>query len=229
MLLVVWWAWNYTTWVTNELDPDSPVVRLLLIGIMLATLLMAVAIPGCVRVEGAPLRLLVRRHPGRPPRVPHLRVRAAGTIEREASRPTSSSGSPPPACSGSRVRSSRTRRAALWLVALGIDYLAPSSSIAYRAGRSSAPRRGTSRRHFAERFQLFVIIALGESIVVTGATTQGSTSSRPADRARSRIRRNRSALVAVLRLRGADRATAARARPTGRCWRGTATRTSTRC
>ena len=21
VLLVVWWAWNYTTWVTNELDP----------------------------------------------------------------------------------------------------------------------------------------------------------------------------------------------------------------
>ena len=23
MLLVVWWSWNYTTWVTNELDPDA--------------------------------------------------------------------------------------------------------------------------------------------------------------------------------------------------------------
>src|SRR5262245_49277520 len=45
VLLVVWWAWNYTTWVTNELDPDSLVVRALLIGIMLASLLMAVAIP----------------------------------------------------------------------------------------------------------------------------------------------------------------------------------------
>ena len=32
VLLVVWWAWNYTTWVTNELDPDSTVVRLLLLG-----------------------------------------------------------------------------------------------------------------------------------------------------------------------------------------------------
>ena len=45
VLLVVWWAWNYTTWVTNELDPDSTVVRLVLIAIMLASLLMAVAIP----------------------------------------------------------------------------------------------------------------------------------------------------------------------------------------
>src|SRR5215210_9215080 len=44
-LLVVWWAWNYTTWVTNELDPESTVVRLVLIAVMLASLLMAVAIP----------------------------------------------------------------------------------------------------------------------------------------------------------------------------------------
>src|SRR5919205_4594518 len=45
VLLVVWWAWNYTTWVTNELDPESIVVRLVLIAIMLASLLMAIAIP----------------------------------------------------------------------------------------------------------------------------------------------------------------------------------------
>src|SRR3954470_11350911 len=45
LLLVVWWSWNYTTWVTNELDPESPVVRLLMIGLMLASLMMAVAIP----------------------------------------------------------------------------------------------------------------------------------------------------------------------------------------
>src|SRR3954451_17815407 len=45
VLLVVWWSWNYTTWVTNELDPDSIIVRLLLIGLMLASLLMAIAIP----------------------------------------------------------------------------------------------------------------------------------------------------------------------------------------
>jgi low temperature requirement protein LtrA len=22
LLMVVWWSWNYTTWVTNELDPE---------------------------------------------------------------------------------------------------------------------------------------------------------------------------------------------------------------
>src|SRR5918995_5429813 len=45
VLLVVWWSWNYTTWVTNELDPESLSVRLLMIALMLATLLMAIAIP----------------------------------------------------------------------------------------------------------------------------------------------------------------------------------------
>jgi Bacterial low temperature requirement A protein (LtrA) len=28
VLLVVWWSWNCTKWVTNELDPESIVVRL---------------------------------------------------------------------------------------------------------------------------------------------------------------------------------------------------------
>src|SRR5918994_1541688 len=45
VLLGVWWSWNYTTWVTNELDPESILVRLLMIALMLASLLMAVAIP----------------------------------------------------------------------------------------------------------------------------------------------------------------------------------------
>src|SRR5918911_4353643 len=44
-LLVVWWSWNYTTWVTNELDHESISVRLLMIALMLASLLMAIAIP----------------------------------------------------------------------------------------------------------------------------------------------------------------------------------------
>ena len=45
--------------------------------IMLATLVMAVAIPD-VRVEGSPVRRLVRRHPGGSAPVPDLRVREAG-------------------------------------------------------------------------------------------------------------------------------------------------------
>src|SRR3954469_18869626 len=52
VLLVVWWSWNYTTWVTNELDPDSIAVRMLLIALMLASFLMAVAIPEAFSTRG---------------------------------------------------------------------------------------------------------------------------------------------------------------------------------
>ena len=62
-------------------------------------------------------------------------------------------------------------RTLLWLVALAIDYSGPI--FLYRV--PGFPRLDhvvweVDSRHFAERFQLFVIIALGESIVITGAT-----------------------------------------------------------
>src|SRR4051794_36917081 len=67
VLLVVWWSWNYTTWVTNELDPESIVVRLLLIALMLASLLMAIAIPDAfgdkaLLFTGAYVAIQVGRH-----------------------------------------------------------------------------------------------------------------------------------------------------------------------
>src|ERR1700712_1184477 len=54
LLLVVWWAWTYTTWMTNFMDPDSIAVRVVLMATMLASLLMAIAIPGAFG-ERAPL------------------------------------------------------------------------------------------------------------------------------------------------------------------------------
>jgi low temperature requirement protein LtrA len=45
LLLVVWWAWIYTTWMANWFDPASPAVRAVLTAVMLASLLMAAALP----------------------------------------------------------------------------------------------------------------------------------------------------------------------------------------
>ncbi len=59
----------------------------------------------------------------------------------------------------------------LWLIALALDYGAPLVTFwvpGLPRVDPSAWELETS--HFAERFQLFVIIALGESIVLTGAT-----------------------------------------------------------
>jgi low temperature requirement protein LtrA len=45
LLLVVWWAWQYTAWFTNWFDPDAQLVRLVLVAVMLASLVMSAAIP----------------------------------------------------------------------------------------------------------------------------------------------------------------------------------------
>jgi low temperature requirement protein LtrA len=173
-LLVVWWAWNYTTWVTNELDPDSPVVRLLLIGIMLATLLMAVAIPGAFGSQGllfacSYVAIQVGRHA-------FLTFASAGpgTIERRRSGHIlvwlSAAGVF--WIAGAFVEDEV--RAAVWLVALAIDYLGPVALYRVPGWPQLDPRAWqVETAHFAERFQLFVIIALGESIVLIGATASG--------------------------------------------------------
>jgi low temperature requirement protein LtrA len=63
-------------------------------------------------------------------------------------------------------------RTVLWLAALAVDYSAPL--VTYwvpGTARLSPDTWVVGSEHFAERFQLFIIIALGETIVVTGATT----------------------------------------------------------
>src|SRR5712691_11290366 len=45
LFLAVWWAWNYTAWATNWIDPEHTVVRLLLVTLMLVSLVMSAAIP----------------------------------------------------------------------------------------------------------------------------------------------------------------------------------------
>jgi low temperature requirement protein LtrA len=172
VLAVVWWAWNYTSWVTNELDPDSTVVRLLLLGLMFASLLMAVAIPEAfgeraMLFAAAYVAIQVGRH------LFLTFVSASpGTVERERALRIlvwlSASG----VVWIAGAAADESVRATLWLVALAIDYVAPTL-LYWVPGR---PRLGNESwdvetSHFAERFQLFVIIALGESIVITGATT----------------------------------------------------------
>jgi low temperature requirement protein LtrA len=174
ILLVVWWAWNYTTWVTNELDPESSIVRLLLLAIMFLSLLMAVAIPDAfgdraLLFAGAYVAIQVGRHT-------FLTFATAdgGTIERtRAGRILTWFVAAGVLWLAGAVAGGQARPW-LWLAALAIDYSAPFF-LFWVPGRS--PLESTSwtveTGHFAERFQLFIIIALGESIVITGATTAG--------------------------------------------------------
>jgi len=171
-LLVVWWSWNFTTWATNELDTESAPVRLLLIALMLATMLMAIAIP---EAFGGRALLFVGCYVAiQVGRSAFLAFAAAdaGTVERRrathvlvwfiaagilwlaggfADGPT---------------------RTVLWLVALAIDYAGPLVTFRVPGMKRVDPEAWeVGTEHFAERFQLFVIIALGESIVITGTST----------------------------------------------------------
>ena len=172
VLLVVWWAWNYTTWVTNELDPDSTAVRLLLIAIMLASLLMAVAIPEAfgdrgLLFAGAYVAIQVGRH-----LFLTFVTAEAGTLERRrASRILIWFAAAAPLWLAGGLAEGDAR-VTLWVLALGIDLAAPLT-VYWVPGlpRLSPDAWDVETSHFAERFQLFMIIALGETIVITGATT----------------------------------------------------------
>jgi low temperature requirement protein LtrA len=173
-LLVVWGAWNYTAWVTNELDPESGAVRLLLLAVMLGSLLLAVAIPDAfgeraVLFAGSYVAIQVGRHT-------FLTFAAAnrGTIERERAGRILIWFAAAGVLWIAGALAGTGARAALWTAALLVDYCAPIVLYWVPGRRRLAPSTWeVETSHFAERFQLFVIIALGESIVITGATTAG--------------------------------------------------------
>jgi low temperature requirement protein LtrA len=171
LLMVVWWSWNYTTWVTNELDPESAVVRLLMIALMLASLMMAVAIPDAFGDDallfvGCYLAIQLGRHA-------FLTFAAAdrGEPERERAGRILTWFALAGVFWVAGALAEGETRTLLWLIALAIDYGAPLT-LYWVPGR---PRLHGSAwevetAHFSERFGLFIIIALGESIVVTGST-----------------------------------------------------------
>ncbi len=145
VLLVVWWAWNYTTWVTNELDPDSIAVRLLLMGIMLGSLVMAVAIPQAFGVHGllfagAYVAIQVGRH-----LFLTFASAEAGTIERERAGRilTWLVAAGVLWIAGGLAEGSE--RTALWIAALAVDYAGPLPRTGCRDGRGCLSPRGTWR------------------------------------------------------------------------------------
>jgi low temperature requirement protein LtrA len=177
ILLAVHWSWNFTTWATNELDPNQPRVRLLLLGLMLGSLLMAIAIPEAfggraVLFAVAYVGIQVARHG-----FLTFAAAAPGTNERErAGRILAWFVFAGIFWIGGALVGGGVLRTVLWVAALLIDY-----GGAYLTFPIPGRRRLTGdtwdvqASHMAERFQLFVIIALGESIVVTGATAAGET------------------------------------------------------
>jgi low temperature requirement protein LtrA len=173
LTLSVWWVWIYTAWATNWLDPAKVPVRLLLLLLMAPGLILSASIPAAFESRGigfagayAFMQLVrtyfflwaVRGHP--------VLVRS---FQRIAAWLTLSSVF---WLIGARLEGDA--RLATWAFALALEIVSPA--LGYWTpgiGRSTTTDWDVEGGHFAERCGLFVIIALGESLLVTGATFAG--------------------------------------------------------
>jgi low temperature requirement protein LtrA len=169
LFLAVWWAWNYTAWATNWIDPDHPAVRGLLVVLMLISLVMAVKIPRAFGEEGlgfatAYVALQAVRSAFM---VVAFRGQRMGRNYAQLLAWTGIAGIAWVA--GAFVPGDG--RLLVWIGALVLDYGAPLHGFAL-PGLGRTPMRAWTLAggHLAERNQQVVLIALGESILATGAT-----------------------------------------------------------
>ncbi|WP_027552573.1 low temperature requirement protein A [Bradyrhizobium sp. Cp5.3] len=171
LFLAVWWVWVYTAWVTNWLNPELTPVRILLFLMMLGGLVLSTTIPGAFEGRGlwfaiayatmqvgrtafwlfaTPLHRVPVRHNAIRILV-WLSISAifwilGGFAEGET-------------------------RLWLWIAALTIEYVSPAARFwVPKLGFSSVEAWAVEGGHMAERCAGFIIIALGEAIVVNGAT-----------------------------------------------------------
>lgn len=166
----VWWLWIDTTWVTNWLDPDRPQVRAMLVVLMGLGLVMSSAIP-----EAFGPKALVFA-------VPYVAIQvgrtaftawAMGRHWPENARNfvrigiwLSASGV---LWIGGALVPDDGTRLALWGAAALLDLTGPRAMFWVPGlGRTHALTWSVRGEHMAERVGLFIIITLGESIIVTG-------------------------------------------------------------
>ena len=171
LLLAVWWVWIYTSWTTNWLDPERLPVRLCMFSLMLAGLLMSASIPEAFAERGLLFAgAYVFMHVGRT-------IFFLWAVRKEPQNKRRNfqrilvwlmlTGSLW-ICGGCLEGTSRVT---LWTLALGLELIAPSLYYWVPGlGASVIGDWDIDGSHMAERCSLFVIIALGESLLVTGAT-----------------------------------------------------------
>jgi low temperature requirement protein LtrA len=168
ILALVWWAWSAFVWAANAQDPDSPVLRGALLLALLLIFIAGLAIPHAF-VDHA--TLFATTYAG--VRFVHLALYA------DASRRGNASWS---AIAGFAVTvvagmvllivgsfAHDPLRIVLWTVAAAIDYAGP----AWLTRERLRGLQQVAVAHFAERYGLFVIICLGESIVAIGLGASG--------------------------------------------------------
>ena len=171
LFLAVWWVWVFTTWITNWLNPERTPVRILLFLMMLGGLVLSTSIPQAFEARGlwfasAYAAMQVGRTlfwlASIPPERDALRWNAIRILAW---------------LSASAVFwilggfAHGKMRLYLWGVALAIEYVSPLARFWIpKYGASSLEDWYVEGGHIAERCAGFIIIALGEAIVVNAST-----------------------------------------------------------
>lgn len=171
MFLAVWWAWVFTAWATNWLDPERTPVRIALILIMVSSLILSSAIPEAFGELGLAFALsYVAIQVGRTAYTAWAREGFPGGSSTNMARATLYFAIAAPLWIWGALDPDPTRRLLWWTAALVIEYAGPFTYFLVPGiGRSNLEEWHISGGHMAERCALFIIISLGEGILVTGA------------------------------------------------------------
>ncbi|MEV1012542.1 low temperature requirement protein A [Micromonospora sp. NPDC049801] len=170
LLALVWFVWVYTTWVTNWLQPDQGPVRAMLIGVTLGSLLLSATIPQAF--AGMGLLFAV--------------VYVSVQVGRTAFALWAAQGNPwlvdgfqksLPWIAATSVLVvvggllDTPAREVVWTAVIVLEVVGLSTGYPLPGRARSRPERWmVEGGHLAERCAAFVLIALGESILVTGNT-----------------------------------------------------------
>jgi low temperature requirement protein LtrA len=164
VLSALWWAWAAYAWLTNYVAAEEDRERLLMLAVMGAFLITALAAPEAFDEHALEFALAYAAA-----RWLHIFIFAEANDDvdaGEAIRRLARTALPAPALLiAAAFVDDDTAQAVIWIIALAMDFLGPYV-FGVRGFR-------VSPGHFAERFSLIVIIALGESIVAIGTGLHG--------------------------------------------------------
>jgi low temperature requirement protein LtrA len=172
MFLAVWWAWVYTAWATNWLDPERTPVRIVLILIMLASMVLSSAIPDAFGRFGLAFGISYAAiQVGRTAYTAWAKEGFPGGRSTNMARATLYFALAAPLWIAGGLDPDPIRRMLWWTAALALEYSGPFTFFYVPGvGRSTLAEWKISGGHMAERCALFIILSLGEGILVTGAT-----------------------------------------------------------
>jgi low temperature requirement protein LtrA len=170
VLALVWWAWSAFVWAANAEDEESRALRAVLLGAMVLVFVAGLALPSAF---GGHATLFAVTYAG--VRFLHLGTYAhaarAGNASWSAINGFAAAVAVGMALLVAGSFLSEPVQVGLWTAALLIDYAGP----AWLTRERLRGLQQVAVAHFAERYGLFVIICLGESIVAIGLSADGQT------------------------------------------------------